>query len=201
VLNISRSVAVYYGGAGVSDPDWPNRRDKRPNCFPFSARRINPDGSGSLTEIEISELILLASAISGGQKNIRIPSFLQPPADFTTLIALSILCQGYLAAIAPDELDLDDEFKKRIAEAGAKEAVESAGPKWWLDVFSFTEGDVCEAVGRLREAIEKEWTQSDEKMKPIEKLLLSITSYSNVGEKVVKSALDAISDFLKMQAS
>ncbi len=203
ILNISRSVVVYYGGAGEPDGRWDSRRDQRPYCHRFWSRPIYPTGSGSLTDDEISELVLYASAIMRGEANIKVPAFLQPPPDYSTLIALSILCQGYLAAFAPSELGLDAALNKLIKEAGAEANIIKAGAGWWLDLFgvipeSGSDNDkILEAANRLLALVKNEWTWSEVQLKPVIKLLSLIGEHSRIDETVVKSAFDKISEFLR----
>ena len=98
LATIGRTIAVYYGGGGESDPKWDTRSDKRKNSERI-CRAISPNGEGALTQQEAQGLIAYTESLETSDREPK-PKFLQPPQDFYTLVAISILCQGHLIAFA-----------------------------------------------------------------------------------------------------
>jgi hypothetical protein len=139
------ALTVYFGGNGGND-----------NAAPADAeyriwRPVNA-GSGILSPSEARELIEFAKQKEAGQPDAPLPNFLKNPRAVFMLPALSILCQGFLAAHAlPSEEPgirhaLDHMGLPAFLESGGEDVVlirrvvplkraETSAPSWWSGVL------------------------------------------------------------------
>ncbi len=202
VNKISRSLAVYYGGRGEPDDAWLTRKDTRPNSHRIW--RPIPSATEALTQNESLELVEYVSAISDKNRGNALPSFLQPPRDVSTLIALSILCQGYIAACDPENFHLKRRLELLAEKVTAEDQFGRAG--WWLNVLlkdakTNSPEDVAASVAELKVCVNQQWSWSNvsSDTKPVFRLLDSIKYDSTPTEMVVKGALLSICQFLNQQ--
>ena len=114
LANLDRTIAVYYGGNGEPDGDWDRRQDQRINSERVWLA-ISPNGEGALTPQEAQELITYTESLKTSDPKPK-PKFLQPPQDYSVLVAISILCQGHLVAFAHQSDDA--AVKKTIEDMG-----------------------------------------------------------------------------------
>lgn len=115
INSISWDLAVYYGAGGEPDSRWPYRK-----AMENSERiwqRVDVDGEGALSPDEAQELIKYTISL---KKNGAVPKpkFLQSPQDYTTLSAITILCQGHLIAYADESAKQKKEVKDALNEMG-----------------------------------------------------------------------------------
>jgi hypothetical protein len=92
------TITVYFGGNGGND-------NAAPPTALYRIWRPVGSGSGYLTTSEAKELLVFATAIKTKQEDLRLPNFLRDPRVISLLPALSILCQGYLAAHSLQQAD------------------------------------------------------------------------------------------------
>ncbi|MCX7176044.1 MAG: hypothetical protein NT159_19395 [Proteobacteria bacterium] len=216
VLKVTRSVVVYFGGGGEPDGRWASRKDRGPQCHSIW-RAVAPDGSsGYLTSAEAMELVAFISDIKEGGSG-TLPAFLQTPPDYSLLVALCILCQGYLAVYAPEMLALDDQLKRLVEERSSKAKV--GGAMWWLGALGeipdndgrkiLPQEDISDAVRRLEERLKRECKWPDETnlndrgLGPVKIMLESLTSSTESEDRledgVVRCAFSAIDTFLAIR--
>lgn len=149
-------ITVYFGGNGGQD-------DAAPPDALYRIWRPVSAGSGYLNNSEASELLKFAKGIKKKEEDIRPPNFLRDPRVFFMLPALSILCQGYLAAHALPEAvpsikhALEHMGMPAFLEGGGDDVAllkriiplkrgETSSPDWWVKVLGKSKKSVEEQV-------------------------------------------------------
>lgn len=200
VLHVERVVTVYYGGAGEpsereTSERWDKRQDKRENVERIW-RAVSRDEEVSLTISEAEELKRYATALSGGLQPEK-PAFLKPSQSYQSLVALAILCQGYLVASDPKWAGLSVPMRQVVLESGAANMV--ASNIYWELPFAELDtegtGNPVFAVQKLEARVRTEWTGSTVSRDPVDKLLSEIAHRNVRNKPVVEKALSAIQEY------
>jgi len=179
---------VYYGASGEPDPRW-DKAAKGKNTERIWRLICDKDGNGALTQTEAKVLLAYAVELEAGRKAGR-PSILQPPKEYNTLVAISILCQGYLVANNPHEFGIDDAIQQRIRAQKAESEV--VGTSYWFDVFG--------NVAAMSTAVNKEWAGAATQGGRIYPLLDALSNERAPTEPVIRSTIREIDSFFKKNA-
>jgi len=194
----SAELVVYYGGSGEPDPRWKEDLPEGNKGKERIWRKIDREGIGALTSREANQLIAYAKSLSKGDKVAK-PAFLEPSRKRNTLIALCILCQGYLAINGSENVDAK-RASWLMPESGCKKDVDCGA--WWLNILCEDEDErkqsSIKSAKKLMECVVKEWVGTKENLKPVETLIESIVSES-ISKDGVLAALTAIEGSLRDQ--
>ena len=131
------SVIIAFNSAGVKHSPKKHAFNKNGFVCKFYSFGIHPPQRTPLDVDEWKKVLLFAAELSGQDKTIEqvinsipkdIKHILCPPHSINHLIALSILCQGYLAAHDVEEFSVSDSgLQKKAVENQEKTEVKD----WW----------------------------------------------------------------------
>jgi len=130
------SVIIAFGSSGVKHSPKKHNFNKNGSDCKFYSFGIHPPQTEPLNTAEWKKILLFAANLSGNDITIEevsssIPNEIKHilcPQSLNHLIALSILCQGYLAAHDIEGFKVpDDELQKKAA----KSKITTEIPRWW----------------------------------------------------------------------
>ena len=200
VSTVKKLVFCLYTGAGSSKLELEKLRKclstREGHCLELSGP---PD---NCYQKELAQIVYVYrnDCTSGGDEWLLVKT-LERAADHagrTELLALSILCQGYLVVHNPETFDLDDKIQEKFRKDDAVRKVDD--PWWWMEAFGDysdkSEAAMIASVKELEKSVASEWKGSMESRKPIDDLLKAFLGKAQLAD-TVRPAWTAIRDHLE----